>query len=301
MVIPAGLEPATYSLGNCRSIQLSYGTVSSPYQISKTDGTTLLRRLIAFAALGLITTSASAQPLLCEAEGAAPVEITRIEPDGTLVPRQGPSLRMVGIVWPDALEPAAREKARTTLLGAIKEDIITIKPAGPADRWGIVPAHVFLREKGSEAAPFWLQAGLVEQGLVPAWPELPDLCWKTLISHERAARSARRGYWAPRAQAYRHRVIQAAPQDHLARRMVARWRVFSTRKSQVLTYVNITPSFRVGPSIGLTARQVDMLNRQGNPPETLAGRKIIVRFLSGPAGLLRVRLAQGDALIPDED
>lgn len=26
LAIPAGLEPATYSLGNCRSIQLSYGT-----------------------------------------------------------------------------------------------------------------------------------------------------------------------------------------------------------------------------------------------------------------------------------
>ena len=26
MVIPAGLEPAAYSLGNCRSIHLSYGT-----------------------------------------------------------------------------------------------------------------------------------------------------------------------------------------------------------------------------------------------------------------------------------
>ena len=26
VVIPAGLEPAAYSLGNCRSIQMSYGT-----------------------------------------------------------------------------------------------------------------------------------------------------------------------------------------------------------------------------------------------------------------------------------
>ncbi len=46
LAIPAGLEPATYSLGNCRSIQLSYGTgpVRSRRLITEAAGGNSCRR-----------------------------------------------------------------------------------------------------------------------------------------------------------------------------------------------------------------------------------------------------------------
>lgn len=136
---------------------------------------------------------------------------------------------------------------------------------------------------------------------MPGWPELPDLCWRALMAHERIARRAHRGYWAPRAQTERHRRIALAPEAHLGRPLVARWRVFSTRKSQVLTYVNITPRFRVGPSLGLSRKQVESLPAFGPALENLPGRSIVARFLVGRSGLTRVRLAPGEALMLDED
>lgn len=300
LVIPAGLEPATYSLGNCRSIQLSYGTVKLRYQIWQTDGTPPMRLLRWIFALLLLAAGAQAQPLLCEAEGAQPFALARIEADGTLIGAEGQRLRLFGLLWPDRLEPARRALLQERLAAALAGQHLGIKPAAPPDRWGIQPAHVFVAES-SDAAPFWLQAGLAEGGLAPGWPELAGPCWSRLMVHEHHARRARRGFWAPRAQAARHRALQAAPRENLGRRMVARWRVLSTRNSEVLTYVNIVPFFRVGPSLGLTSKQVQAMEKQGRPVATLQGRYVVARFLSGPAGLLRARLADGDALAPDED
>lgn len=261
------------------------------------------RQLATLAFLAAFCAAANAQPLLCEPAQATPFTLDRVEPDGTIVTQENKRLRLAGVVWPDALEPERRKAVHERLERALARETLTYKPAGAPDRWGIESAHVFVREHHgqAEAPPFWLQAGLAEAGVLPAWPELPELCWKTLMTHERIARRAHRGYWAPRAQAARHRAVSAEPEAHLGRRMVARWKVFSTRKSQILTYVNITPRFRVGPSVGLTRKQVEAMPRFGPALENLSGRYIVARLLAGRNGLTRVRLAAGEALMLDED
>lgn len=256
--------------------------------------------LLIFVSLLLAAPGVCAQALLCEPEGAQPFALGHIEPDGTLIGAQGERLRLFGLNWPDRLEPGRRDHLRSALQSALAGQRLSLKPAAPPDRWGVAPVHLFVAES-AVANPFWLQAGLVEAGLAPGWPELSGPCWSRLMAHERLARRARRGFWAPRAQAARHRAVQGAPQAHLGRPMVARWRVLSTRKSEVLTYVNIVPFFRVGPSLGLTSKQVQAMEKQGCPVAALPGRHVVARFLSGPSGLLRARLAEGDALVLDED
>jgi hypothetical protein len=254
-----------------------------------------------FLSLSALALPAFAAPLPCAPEGASPITLTQIDPDGTLTTLEGRRLRLAGLIWPDALEPARQASLRQALEKALAGERISIKPAAPPDRWGIESVHVFVAEKEGEAQPFWLQAGLVEAGLAPAWPEIPGTCWRTLLHHEGAARRARRGYWAPRAQAARHAAIRQAPARHAGRRMAARWRVSGVRKSEVMTYVNIAPFFRVGPSIALSPKEVKDLALAGRDPMQLAGKVILTRFISGSAGLLRVRLAPGEALVVDDE
>jgi hypothetical protein len=304
LAIPAGLEPATYSLGNCRSILLSYGTVSSRYQIYGADGTPLFQgftQIFILLLVGLSAAPAGAMPLLCTPEAATPLDLASVALDGTLTAPDGRHFRLAGIVWPDALEPGRRAALKSVLEQAVLSETLSYTPAAPPDRWGIQPIYLFVTEKHGAAPAFWLQGGLVEAGLAPGWPELPQLCWHHLMQFEKIARRAHRGFWAPRAQAARHRVLAAHPGANLGRRMVARWKVISVRQSQILTYVNIVPFFRVGPSLGLTGKQVQDLAKQGRDPARMAGHFVVARFVSGPAGLQRARLAQGDALVLDED
>ncbi len=302
MVIPTGFEPVAYSLGNCRSILLSYGTLCSRYQNSGAD-CTLLSRILQLFASGIFIAAAGspvparAAPLPCDAEGALSTEITGQGEDGIFQIAEGYRLRLANLVWPDHLEPGLRKQLSTRIATALKDQTITWKPAAGPDRWGITPAHLFLRESGGTLAPFWLQAGLVEAGVLPAWPDpAHSACWTRLTGHEALAIKARRGYWAPRAQAARHRTIEAAREAHAGRRLAAIWRVKSVRPWRSMHFVNFVPSFRGGPSIGLTRRQVSQFGDAQKNPLLWQGKWIVARFIVGSGGLSRVRVETTDHL-----
>lgn len=304
MVIPTGFEPVAYSLGNCRSILLSYGTLCSRYQNSPGDCTLLWRFVSKFAALaaGLASGGASiaAEPALpCDADAAIPTEITAHDHDGVFRIAEGYRIRLANIVWPDHLEPGQRSALSATLDAALKDQRISWKPAAGPDRWGITPAHLFIREAEGTLPPFWLQAGLVEAGLLPAWPEPQNsACWTRLAAHEASAIKARRGYWAPRAQSARHRTIEAGREAHAGRRLVAIWRVKSVRPWRSMHFVNIVPSFRGGPSIGLTRRQMTLLGDANKNPTLWQGKWIVARFIVGAGGLSRLRVETPDHIGP---
>lgn len=246
---------------------------------------------------------APAAPLAlpCEAEGAIGADIIDHNPDGIFRISGGYRIRLANIVWPDHLEPSQRTQLQALLAEALKGQQISWKPAAGPDRWGITPAHVFIREPGGTLAPFWLQAGLVEGGFVPAWPE-PDLaaCWKKLVEHEATAIKARRGHWAPRAQAARHRTIEAAREAHAGRKIAALWRVKSVRPWRTMHFVNFVPSFRGGPSLGLTRKQMSLLEEARKNPTLWQGKWIVARFIVGSQGLSRVRVESIDHIGPVE-
>jgi hypothetical protein len=248
-----------------------------------------------FAALFILAPAgaAAATPALaCEPEGALTTTITDIAPDGVIRIGEGLTIRLANLVWPDHLEEGRRRQVVALITRALAGQAISWKPAAGPDRWGITPAHLFVRESAVDAPPpFWLQAGLVESGELPAWPEPAGTdCWKRLGDHETVAISARRGHWAPRAQAARHREIEAAREKHAGRRIVALWRVKSVRPWRSMHFVNIVPSFRGGPSIGLTRRQVSALTDTGRNPSDWGGKWIVARFIAGPHGLSRIRV-----------
>lgn len=261
----------------------------------------LVSNFTAIALLGALNAAPAVAALLvpCDPEGAIVTEIVAHDADGVFRITEGYRIRLANIIWPDHLEPGQRAQLSGQIAAAIKDQRITWKPAAGPDRWGVTPAHLFLAEKEGGLAPFWLQAGLVEAGIVAAWPDAQNAaCWKQLAGHEAIAIKARRGYWAPRAQSARHRTIEAAREAHAGRRIAAIWRVKSIRPWRTMHFVNFVPSFRGGPSIGLTRKQMSLFDDAQRSPLQWQGKWVVARFIVGAGGLSRLRVESIDHLGP---
>lgn len=264
----------------------------------------LLRWIVTGLLAVLAPSWAQAQPYKpssCAIEDALPAEIGAIASDGTITLKDGLLLRLANIVWPDHLEPGVRDKLRNGLMQTLLSQRIRWKPAAGPDRWGIVPAFLFVQEPAIEGQPelppFWLQAGMLEAGLVPAWPEfMHGPCWETLLGHEKIAVERRRGHWAPRVQAQRLARIGSDPAAHAGRRIVVQWRVASARKWRDLVFLNIGSRAREGASISLNPTTISALTQRGSPPDRLAGQRIIARIAIPMEGLRRTRLESAEHL-----
>ena len=244
-------------------------------------------------------TAEAALLLPCDPEGAIATEIIAHDAEGVFRISEGYRIRLANILWPDHLEPGQRAEITGQIATALKDQKITWKPAAGPDRWGVTPAHLFLTEKEGGLAPFWLQAGLVEAGITAAWPDPQNsTCWKQLTGHEAIAIKARRGYWAPRAQSARHRTVESDREAHAGRRIAALWRVKSVRPWRTMHFVNFVPSFRGGPSIGLTRKQMSLFNDAQKSPTLWQGKWIVARFIVGTGGLSRLRVETTDHIGP---
>ncbi|MGL5447027.1 MAG: hypothetical protein ACRDBL_06950 [Rhabdaerophilum sp.] len=245
----------------------------------------------------------AAKPSVCSREGALSAEIGAIATDGTITLKEGLLLRLANIIWPDHLEPGVREKLAIGLTETLRSQRVSWKPAAGPDRWGIVPAYLFVQEPAiaeqPDLPPFWLQAGMLEAGLVPAWPEFSyGVCWETLLSHEKIAIERRRGHWAPRVQAQRLARIVTNPSAHAGRRIVVQWRVASARKWRDLVFLNMGAQQREGAALSMAPATISALTQRGLPPESLAGQRIIARIAVPAEGLRRARLESAEHLTP---
>lgn len=268
---------------------------------------TCIRRLALVAGIALGASgrleSQALKPSACALEGALGAEIGAIAADGTITLKDGLLLRLANIVWPDHLEPGVRDKLAKGLAQTLKDQRVSWKPAARPDRWGIVPAFLFVQEPAianqPALPPFWLQAGMLEAGLVPAWPEFPHGdCWDSLLGHEKIAIQRRRGHWAPRVQAQRLARIGANPAAHAGRRIVVQWRVASARKWRDLVFLNMGQRAREGAAISLGPATISALTARGLAPEHLAGQRIIARIAVPGEGLRRARLESAEHLSP---
>lgn len=243
------------------------------------------------------------KPSICALEGALSAEIGAIATDGTITLKEGLLLRLANIIWPDHLEPGIRERLAKGLTETLHGQRVSWKPVAGPDRWGIVPANLFVQEPviadQPDLPPFWLQAGMLEAGLVPAWPEFPQGdCWETLLGHEGLAVRQRRGHWAPRVQAQRLARIADNPSAHAGRRIVVQWRVASARKWRDLVFLNMGAQQREGAAVSMTPSTISALTQRGLPPESLAGQRIIARIAVPAEGLRRARLESAEHLTP---
>lgn len=260
-------------------------------------GRPIPRRARAAALAALVAFASSGPGRACSPEGALPTELTDIRTDGTLVIADGLRLRLAGILWPDISESGLRRGLADRLRSALADARLSWRPAAGPDRWGIVPAFLFAREREGDTAPFLVQAGLAEQGAAPYWPDPGDAtCLAAIRTHEALALKARRGAWAPRVQTQRLRALADPSEDPAGRRIAAVFRVHGVRAGRSLLFVNLSPRLNRGTYLGLTARQVSELTRRGWNPLDWKGKRLLVRGVVDPFNTRRFRVSSVEHL-----
>ena len=246
--------------------------------------------------LPMMPCRAAPASLPCDPGQALPTSVAAIQPDGTFTLEGGILARLQGIIWPDPNEPQARSALKETLEAALAGQSIAWKAAASPDRWGITPVNLFLREPETQNEAFWLQAGLVERGLVPLWPEgLTGECLDRLTLHEEDAIARRRGYWGPRAQANRLAHLRRDPAAQTGRRLALLLTIDAIRPWRALHFINQRQPPLLGRrtrlfSIAIPNRLVSELTKGGEPLRTWAGTRAVIRVTLSSRGLARLRV-----------
>lgn len=251
-----------------------------------------LLRLAGSAALLLFPAGAPrAGEAECRPEGAEPAEIAMITPQGGLRLRDGRELRLAHLLPPEA--------GAEHLAGWLSGQDLRWKPAGEPDRWGRIPAHLFLNEPGSREPAFWLQAGLAQQGWAPLWPgRLAPGCLARLLAAERRALIAGRGHWAPETQASLLAELGREGGEAFGRRAALLLRIRSIRDGRLGSFVNFVPSLHGSPALFLTTRQREALRHAQRDPFSWQGKRVLVRFVVPEPGLGRIRIESIDHFLP---
>jgi len=157
---------------------------------------------------------------------------------------------------------------------ALGRPLILRRDGPPTDRHDRLPGQAFIHADAA-AGETWLQGLLLGQGLarVDGRSEPPALL-AALLALEADARAARRGLWAHAA--YRPR----SPDE--TRRLPGSFQlvtgsVMAVGRADDWTFLNFGADWRQDFTIRINKSMADRLRRSDLAPETLAGRKVLVR------------------------
>jgi len=219
----------------------------------------------------------------CVPQGAHAVDLTGQDADGLFQGADGRRYLAVDLSPFDA---------RATHTGP--EHRLTAVAAGPANRWGMVPAWI-LTSAGEETRLH--QAEALLQGVAVFSPgEAAGACANLLRSAERTARQERAGLWSDPSEAgpfatYAPKSFQGKAGAYV----VARGRIVSLGKTSATRYLNFGRHWKTDLTVTLKSSDEDKFNdvlgATGWMIEDLAGRTVEVRGLleerDGPYMALR--------------
>ncbi|MCZ8184331.1 MAG: hypothetical protein O9322_15265 [Beijerinckiaceae bacterium] len=235
----------------------------------------------------------------CRPAGAEPAEIAAITPQATLRLRDGRELTLSHLLPPESTPEEDRETGSGKLRAWLAGQTMSWKPAGEPDRWGRIPANLFLQEPDRREPPFWLQAGLAQQGWAALWPgRMPAACLARLLAAERRAMAGARGHWAAEVQAGHLARLGSNPEGAIGQRMVIILRIRSVRSGRLGSFVNFVPSLHGSPSLFLTTRQMEAFRHAQRDPFSWQGKRVLLRFVVPVQGIGRIRIEGIDQLLP---
>lgn len=235
----------------------------------------------------------------CRPAGVEPAEIAAITPQATLRLRDGRELTLAHLLPLDSTLAEDRETGSGKLRAWLAGQTISWKPVGEPDRWGRIPANLFLQEPHGREPPFWLQAGLAQQGWAALWPgRMPAACLARLLAAERRALAGARGHWATEVQAGYLARLGSNPESAIGQRKVIVLRIRSIRSGRLGSFVNFVPSLHGSPSMFLTTRQMEAFRHAQRDPFSWQGKRVLLRFVVPAQGMGRIRIEGIDQLLP---
>ncbi|MFM1813610.1 MAG: hypothetical protein RLZ98_305 [Pseudomonadota bacterium] len=190
----------------------------------------------------------------------------------------GREVLLAGILAPHALDAVAKtdnwqpaDEARSALTRLVEGKDVELAPAGAPDRYGRIPAHVFLADAVSRP---WVQGAMLAQGNARAYAlAARQPCLVEMLAAEASARAANRGIWAKAAYAVRSGRQARALERLRGTFQVVEGRVLSSGRTKQRVYLNFGRNrwrdFAVSVGLGALPR--------GLESSSLEGRTIRVR------------------------
>lgn len=220
----------------------------------------------------------------CAPEKAVSGRVVAPAGGGDLRLADGRIVRLAGVATQFAV-PGHAEGLDIALAELAVGRTVLVASDGGADRYGRLSGVV--RVEG--AGEYSLQQALVELGLAAMRPEpgYPD-CAAELEAVEADARRARRGIWEhlPLDAGVPERV-----RDEIGRFTVVEGRIFAAGTGGNSAYLNFGRTWREDVTVRVPDSARPALTAAGLEPETLAGRRVLVRGVVEEAGgpLIEVR------------
>jgi endonuclease YncB( thermonuclease family) len=219
----------------------------------------------------------------CPRVGTQSAAVARVDKRLDITLKDGRSLHLAGLdppqPTPDA--PDFPLRARAAFAAELAGGEISFLPlAATPDRWGRVPAFVFLprREHGAalvSAAIFLLARGFARFMPVPeAHP-----CRDAFLAAEAQARGAKLGLWRDSYYTIMAATNRGAFADKGATNIIVEGRLARVTKSRFRTSLAFTPPHERGFSVTILQRNVAIFERSGLDFHALIGRTLRIRGL----------------------
>lgn len=233
----------------------------------------------------------------CPSAGMRNAKVAKIDERLDLTLEDGESLHLAGLDPPQPTRdsPDLPEKAQAILAKLLGAGIDFIPLASEPDRWGRMPAFVFLSAKPGEAAE-QLANVILAQGLARYIP-VPEArpCRTEFLAAEAIARNAKIGLWRDPYYAIIQATDRAALADKAASNVLVEGHLLSIDSTRFRTTLFFTAPPTRGFSVTVMQRNVAIFERSGLNFHALIGRSFRVR------GLLDMRFGpQIEISSPDE-
>ncbi|MGO9134501.1 MAG: thermonuclease family protein [Methylovirgula sp.] len=233
----------------------------------------------------------------CPTVGIQQATVARVDEDLDLALADGRSLHLAGLEAPQATSqsPDLRRQARDALVAQLSGGAISFFPlSAQPDRWGRIPAFVFLSSNAQNAAP--VANLLLERGFARYMPE-PEAhaCHSEFLAAEEKARAAKLGLWHDPFYAIIEATNRSAFADKAATNVIVEGRLVNVTSTGFRTTLEFAAQREHAFSVTILQRNVAIFERSGLKFHALIGRILRIR------GLLDLRFGPQIELASTDD
>jgi hypothetical protein len=252
----------------------------------------VITRLAAVMAFFLLVPSALAlspapETGACSLDNAVPATVALIDEDFDLLLDDGRRAALSGLEFPPPPIKGAPDR-RAVAYKRLSEwlagkDIFLGAFAASPDRWGRIPARVFVAESAGADAPLVsVGAALLEEGLARFRPDPPAApCAGAYLAAEAPARAAARALWADPALQPIDVAAKGAAMALTQRKglTIVEGKIESLGESRGAIYLNFGHKRSEDFAVVISRRNLSILAASGIEPRALIGRRARMRGL----------------------
>ena len=216
----------------------------------------------------------------CSSAGTESAKVAKIDEGLDITLQDGRSLHLAGLdpPLPTHDHPDLASKAQNALAQHLGAGISFVPSPAP-DRWGRLPAFVFIQDQPGEA-PQSLAKALLAQGFARFMPTLEARpCRAEFLAAEEVAREAHLGLWRDPSYAVLEATDRAAFDDKGATNVIVEGRLLSVTSNTFRTTLAFSPRPERGFAVTVLQRNLAIFERSGLSFRALIGQRLRIRGL----------------------